>query len=122
MRCLLSLSSDGPNVNKVIKGGTNRRLVAKCNRKLVDTGPCQLHVVQHSFRRDNEAYGEDMENCIEHFYFFRWSSGRREDYADIQQKLDLDEVALLYQIESRWLSLLPAVEKVKKQFPALLEL
>ena len=35
--------------------------------------------------------------------------------------LDLNEVSFLHHVESRWLLLLPAVERVKKQFPALLE-
>ena len=39
----------------------------------------------------------------------------------IQQKLDLDEIVFLRHVESRWLSLLPAVERVKSQLPALLE-
>ena len=121
-KCLLSLSSDVPNVNTAIEASINRKVVAKCNRRLVDTGPWQLHVVYNSFRRGIEAYGDDIEKlCIELFYVFKWSSARREDYADIQQKLDLDEVAFLCHVESRWLSLLPAVERVKKHFPALLE-
>ena len=46
---------------------------------------------------------------------------RWEDYGEIQQKLDLVKVVFLRHVESRWLSLLPAVERVKAQFPALLE-
>ena len=61
VKCLLSLSSDSQNVNKEIKASINKKLVAKCNRKLVDTGPGQMHVVHNSFRRDTEAYGEDIE-------------------------------------------------------------
>ena len=104
VKCLLAFSSDGPNVNKTFKASMKRKLVAKCNRKYVDTGPCQLHVVHNSFRRGIEAYGEDTEKlCIELFYFYKWSSGREEDYADIQPKSDLDEVAFLHHVESRWL-------------------
>ena len=36
------------------------------------------------------------------------------------KKLDLDEVVFLRHVESRSLSLLPAVERVKAQFPGLL--
>ena len=43
------------------------------------------------------------------------------DYRAIQQKLDLEEIVFLRHVESRWLSLLPAVERVKSQLPALLE-
>ena len=54
-------------------------------------------------------------------YFLELSPCRQENYGGIQQKLDLDEVVFLRHVESRWLSLLPAVERVKAQFPALLE-
>ena len=46
---------------------------------------------------------------------------RREDYADVQQKLILDEFVFLWHVQSRWLSLIPAIERVRKQFSALKE-
>ena len=89
-------------------------------RELVDTGPCQLHVVHNSFRKGVEGYGSDVENlCIDMYYFFKLSPPRREDYADVQQKLNLDEFVFLWHVQSRWLSLIPAIERVRKQFPAL---
>ena len=118
----LSLSSDGPNVNKSIKQSINNKLEEHFKRQLVDTGSCQIHVAHTSFRKGIEAYGEAIENlCIYLFYFFKLSASRREDYLAIQQKLDLDEIVFLRHVESRWLSLLPAVERVKSQLPALLE-
>ena len=121
-RFLLSLSSDGPNVSKSIKQNINNKLQENFKRQLVDTGSCQIHVACNSFGKGIEAYGEAVENlCIDLFYFFKLSASRREDYLAIQQKLDLDEIVLLRHVESRWLSLLPAVERVKGQFPALLE-
>ena len=121
-RFLLSLSSDGPNVNKSIKQNINNKLEEHFKRQLVDTGSCQMHVAHNSFRKGIEAYGEAIENlCIDLFYFFKLSASRRENYLAIQQKLDLDEIVFLRHVESRWLSLLPAVERVKSQLPALLE-
>ena len=122
LKNLLSISSDGPNVNKAIKANINTKLQGHFKRQLVDTGSCQLHVVHNTFRKGIEAYGEHVEHlCIDLFYFFKLSPCRQEDYGEIQQKLDLDEVVFLRHVESRWLSLLPAVEKVKAQIPALLE-
>ena len=63
----------------------NSKLKANYQRELVDTGPCQLHVVHNSFRKGVEGYGSDVENL------------------------------------SWWLSLIPAIERVRKQFPALKE-
>ena len=48
-------------------------------------------------------------------------SAARRDFLKIEQKLDLDEVVFLMHVESRLLSLFPAAERVKDQFPALLE-
>ena len=96
--------------------------MTKCSRQLVNTGSCQLHVVHNSFKKGVEAYGGDIENLfINLFNFFKFSESRREDYAAIQQKLDLDEVVFLHHVESRWLSLLPAIERVRNQLPALLD-
>ena len=107
------LSSDGPNVNKSIKQSINNKLEEHFKRQLVDTGSCQIHVAHNSFRKGIEAYGEAIENlCIDLFYFFKLSASRREDYLAIQQKLDLEEIVFLRHVESRWLSLLPAVERV----------
>ena len=49
LKYLLSLSSDGPNVNKAIKTIINSKLKANYQRELVNTRPCQLHVVHNSF-------------------------------------------------------------------------
>ena len=83
LKYLLSLSSDGPNVNKAIKTNINSKLKANYERELVDTGPCQLHVVHSSFRKGFEGYGSDVENLCIDIYFFKLSPPRREDYADV---------------------------------------
>ena len=100
----------------------NNKLEEHFKRQLVDMGSCQIHVAHNPFRKGIEAYGEAIENlCIDLFYFFKLSAFRKKDYLAIQQKLDLDEIVFLRHVESRWLSLLPAVERVKSQLPALLE-
>ena len=67
-----------------------------------------------------EGYSSDVESlCIDMYYFFKLSPPRREDYADVQQKLNLDEFVFLWNVQSWWLSLIPAFERVRKQFPAL---
>ena len=120
LQYLLSVCCDGPNVNKSIKKKLNVKLQEKFKRNLVETGPCQLHVVHNAFHKGVQAFGDDIENlCIDLFYFFKTSPARREDLAEIQYKIGLDEVAFIRHGESRWLCLLPAVERVKDQLPAL---
>ena len=57
LKYLLPLSSDEPNVKKAIETNVNSKLKANYQRELVDTGPCQLHVVHNSFRKGVEGYG-----------------------------------------------------------------
>ena len=122
LKFLLSISSDGPNVNKTVQANINAKLKQCFKRQLVNTGSCQLHVVHNTFRKGLESYAKDIENlCIDLFYFFKLSATRRENFLKIQQKLGLDEVVFVRHVGSRWLSLLPAAERVKDQFPALLE-
>ena len=122
LKYLLSLSSDGPNVNKAIKTIINSKLKVNYQRELVDTGSCQLHVVHNSFRKGVEGYGSDVENlCIDTYYFLKLSPPRSEDYADVQQKLNLDEFIFMQHVQSWWLSLISAIERVRKQFHALKE-
>ena len=59
-RFLLSLSSDGPNVNKSIKQCISNKLKEHFERQLVDTGSCQIHVA-HNFQERYEVYGETIE-------------------------------------------------------------
>ena len=64
LKYLLSLSSDRPNVNQAIKTNINSKLKANYQRELVDTGPCQLHVVHNSFREGVDRYGSDVKICV----------------------------------------------------------
>ena len=77
LKNLLSISSDGPNVNKAIKANINTKLQGHFKRHLVDIESCQLHVVHNIFRKGIEAYGEDVELLgIDLFYFFKLSPCR----------------------------------------------
>ena len=51
LKHLLSISCDGPNVNKAIKSKLNAKLQDNFKQKLVNRGSCQLHVVHNYFRR-----------------------------------------------------------------------
>ena len=72
LKVLLSISSDGPNVNKTVKANINAKLKQCFKRQLVNTGSCQLHVVHNTCRKGLESYGENFENlCIDLFYLFK---------------------------------------------------
>ena len=64
LKCLLSLSSDGPNVNKAIKTIINSKLKANYQRELVDTGLCQLHVIHNSFGKELRDMVQKWKICV----------------------------------------------------------
>ena len=63
LKLLLSISSDGPNVNNTVKANINAKLNQCFKRQLVNTGSCQLHVVHNTFRKGCEIYGKTLRTC-----------------------------------------------------------
>ena len=56
-------------------------------------------------------YGFNAEKlCINLFYFFSKTSARQKDLFDIEQSLGLKELVLWHHVQSRWLSLVPALQ------------
>lgn len=117
---LLSLSCDGPNANKSIKRKMQAAITDAGSKGLVDIGFCNIHVIHNAFRKGLEKFGSEAEEfCIDLFYFFKLTACRREDFATVQQTLGLDGTHFMRHVQSRWLSLLPSVERVLSQMPAI---
>jgi len=119
---LIALSSDGPNVNKAITNLVNKELTDSHLPMMVDIGSCNLHKVHNAFAKGLVVFGQDAEDlALKLFYWFKHSAARREDLQIVQFALELDSIHLLRHVESRWLSLQPAVARILSQWPALLE-
>ena len=117
---LISITSDGPNVNKTIWHNVNEWTKEAGYHGPLPLMPCNLHVVHNSFRKGLNAYGEDAEQlCLDLFYWFKLSPCKREDFRDIVEKLDFEEINFVRHVQSRWLTLLPAVERVLKNYSAV---
>ena len=58
---LLSLASDGPNVNKTVFGLMYEKLSEICGRPLVDMDTCTLHIVHNGFGAGVRAYGSQTQ-------------------------------------------------------------
>ncbi|XP_015759407.1 PREDICTED: uncharacterized protein LOC107338689 [Acropora digitifera] len=81
---LISLSSDGPNVNKTIWNTVNKVLVDEGLPGLMPFIPCNIHVVHNAFRAGLNSYGEASEElAIDLFYWLKSSPSRREDYGHV---------------------------------------
>jgi hypothetical protein len=122
LKNLISLSSDGPNVNKAITSGINKALTDSKLHSLVDMGSCNMHKVHNSFGKSISALGDDAERLtIELFYWFKRSAARREDFRDVQIDLNLDDNFLIRHVSCRWLTLQPAIERVLASHYKLLQ-
>lgn len=114
LRLLLSLGMDGPNVNKAVLHKINDIKREKGMQELVRCPPsCLIHICHNSFHKGIAQYGFKAEElCLNLYYFFKRSSARRSDLFDAEQALGLDELMVLRHVQSRWLSLVPALERL----------
>ena len=119
---LLNLGSDGPNVNKTIWNKVNEHVQTKGLPGLLPFIPCNMHVVHNSFREGLKVYGQEAEElAIDIFYFFKHSPCKREDFLEVEASLGFDEELFIRHVESRWLSLLPALERIVKNWEPLVQ-
>lgn len=124
LRLLLSLGMDGPNVNKSIMRKINEMKRSKGMAELVKCPPsCLIHVCHNSFHKGIKQYGFNAEDlCLNLYYFFKRSSCRRSDLFEVEQDLGLEELTILRHVQSRWLSLVPALERLVNISSALKKL
>ena len=115
LKLVLSLGMDGPNVNKSILGKLDKKKekgfkpLARCPVS------CLIHVCHNSFCKGVKQYGDNAEElCMNLYYFFKNNPCRREDLFEIEETLDLEELVLLQHTQCRWLSLIPALQRLTK--------
>lgn len=117
---LLSLSSDGPNVNKTIWNLVNKALLDSGLSGLMPFISCNLHTAHNAFRSGLSVYGEECEElAIDLFYWIKSSPARREDYLNVLSDLGLDNELFIRHVQCRWLSLLPALNRISKKWEAI---
>ena len=87
---------------------------------MVYIGSCNLHKAHNAFAKSLTTFGKDAEDVVvKLYYWFKNSAARREDFRTVQLDLDLDELAFLRHVPSRWLTLLPAVLRIIIQWPVI---
>ena len=117
---ILTLSSDGPNVNKTIFRAVNTPLKGAGNPGMINIGTCNLHVVHNSFCKALEAYGTPVDDlAVDIHSFFKISSARREDFKFIQLEEEVETHTFLRHVPSRWLTLGPVVDRLIEQWEPL---
>ena len=64
-----------------------------------------------------DYYGNDADSLtFDMFQFFKQQPVKREDFGDLQLEYDIDTSLFLRHVPSRWLTLLPAMERVLKNW------
>ena len=91
---LISLSSDGPNVNKTMWSAINKVLLDQELPGLLQFIPCNIHVVHNAFHAGVNAYGKGCkELAIDVFYWLKSSPSCR-DYIHVLNDLGLDVMSM----------------------------
>ena len=116
LKLILSLGMDGANVNKSILGKLDEKKKEKCCKLLVRCPvSCLIYVCHNSFCKGLKQYGDNAEEqYLNWYYFFKNNSSRREDLFEMEDTLDLEELVLLCHTQCRWLSLIPALQRLVK--------
>ena len=114
------MSSDGPNVNKTIWNTVNKVLVDEGLPGLMPFIPYNIHVVHNAFRAGINTYGEASEElALDLFYWLKSSPSRQEDYVRVLSDLGLDDELFIRHVQCRWLTLLPALDRIVKSWEAV---
>ena len=116
LKLILLLGMDGPNVNKSILGKLNEKKKEKGYKPLVRYPvSCLIHVCCNSFCEGLKQYGDNAEElCLNLHYFFKNNPSRREVLFEKEDTLDQEELVLLCHTQCRWLSLIPALQRLVK--------
>ena len=119
---LLSLSSVGQNVNKVVWKIIDEHLKAEDLHGLLPFIPCSLHVAHSAFHFGLKEYGSEVDQlCLDLFYWFKQSPCKQEDFLELEvlQEMELNEKYFIRHVQSRWLTLGPATERVIRHYAAV---
>lgn len=116
---LMSIGSDGPNVNKKIWKLVDQHLKSNGLQGLVEFTPCTLHVVHNAFRKGIDVFGEDVEGlAVDLFQWFKSHPCQKEDFAQTLENMDLTGDVFVRHVQCRWLTLIPALERLRNNWDA----
>ncbi|KAH9371243.1 hypothetical protein HPB48_015887 [Haemaphysalis longicornis] len=97
-----------------------KKKLADDNLSLLDVGECWLHKVHNAFSHGLDSFAVEVESAVvDAYYFFKHSSVQSSHLKEQQKVLGLPETVFLRHVSSRWLSLMPALERLLEQLPAL---
>ena len=118
---LLCLSADGPNVKKSIKSKIDSAVKEAGAPGLVDVGFCYIHGKHNGFTTGKQMFGfkAALDFAMNVFYWFHMYPARDEDLKQIQDDENMENLKFLRNVDSRWLTLVPALQRINEQLPAV---
>ena len=121
-----NLSTDGPNSNKGLHQRLDQQLKENLYHGLIPFNPCVLHKVHAGFHSGLLEYGKDMENIAFDLHgWFKIAPSKREDFMQVTVNfqnealfavLEQNELLFYRHKECRWLTLVPALQKVEERW------
>jgi hypothetical protein len=118
----LVLSCDGLNVNKLLKTLLEGEVSSARGSELdlIDTGQCNIHVVHNAFHHGMDALQWDIDVFLSHIHsWFHISSVRKEDFALVQEALEISHYLPKSFAKNRWLSITHALRRVLEIYGSL---
>ncbi|KAL4091311.1 hypothetical protein QTP88_026014 [Uroleucon formosanum] len=110
------------NFGGVSRRGTNNvfhKLQGKLGKQLIGVG-CAAHIIHNAIQTAADCLPIDIECIIVKIYsFFYIYTVRVEELKDFCMFVEIEYKAILGYSKTRWLSLMPSVERILKLFPAL---
>jgi restriction endonuclease S subunit len=84
---IVSVGSDGPNVNKSILRKINAHLIDLRKYGLVEIGTCcihKIHKIHNSFTAGMRIFGENVSDLAKFLFYYFESPARREKYTKLK--------------------------------------
>ena len=124
---MASLSTDDPNINKVLHKRIDEKRKEEGHPGLPPFDPCVLlHNTHGSFHKGILQYGQDVEHLsFELHSWFKIAPCKRGNFVQVAVEFQ-KEIIFTYlkksdtlfcrQVESQWLTLIPALKKVEERW------
>lgn len=113
-----AFSTDNTNANF----GKNHSVFTnlKTVNKNIFKANCHAHILHNCLKQAVEKLDIDIEGVILKFYsHFSVSAKRRDELKEFHNFVDIEFSELLRHVVTRWLSLLPCINRILKSWPAL---
>lgn len=99
--------------------GLKRKLKAEISPDMVDVGECSLHKVHNAFCAGLYVFCADRASVAADVrYYFKFAT-RHADMRELQSKMGIPQPEFLRNVNSRWLTLLPSIERVLSLYNAI---